>query len=237
MKIASCEHITLSDDKTPCDIYYLDIIVDSISDDAKSLISIISENSWINQLDPVSKVSFETKVKATASELVKLFTTQSLQNTVSEEFGEYMISLHSLESLKTQLNHKEFPLAELWKEKIKNNHGFDFHTETPEQLLSFGEAKYISNGNAYGRAAEQVVRFISDDEKKDYGDLLYLKNLNASDESVYRLLNDGKRCFAMGFSVNSNNLELIKKNALKNTDIRTLVNKAQTLYLIGVHIQ
>jgi hypothetical protein len=236
MQIKNHKHITQLSNGTPCNIHYLDIEVNNIAADAQNLITIISNNSWITNLDPIARATFETKVQNTASVLVQLFNSQIGQSNVAEEFGEYMISMHSAESLRIQLGHKVFPLAELWKEKVKNNHGFDFHTETPNNTLAFGEAKYKSSGNAYITASEQVVRFISPDEKKDYGDLLFLQKLGASNTAVNNLLNNNKRSFILGFSVNSTNIALIQKNSLENANVISLAGVADELFLIGVHI-
>lgn len=234
--VQKVEHITKLDDNKTCDVYYLEIQIDDVQSHASNLISLITENSWINQLDPIAKVSFETKVNNTANALTSIFTDQSESSTVKDEFGEYMISIDSAQSLKDKLQHFVFPLAELWKEKVTNNHGFDFHTQTPDKLLAFGEAKYVSSGNAYGRAAEQVVRFISDEEKKDLGDLIFLKSLGADESAIDSCLNQRKKDFILGFSVNSENSELIKKNALQNENVLKLIDEAETLFLVGVHV-
>lgn len=236
MKIQKFEHINKLSDGTSCNIYYLEIIIDDVYNHANELIIRIKDNSWINELDSISTASYQRKVSDTAKKLEEIFKTpiDSTSLKLSEEFGEYMISLDSSESLKQSLNHKIIPLAELWKEKITGNPGFDFHTESPQKTIAFGEAKYRSNGNAYGIAANQVKIFI--EEQKDKGDAINLQHLGVSDEAIRNLIAN-KRDFILAYSVNSDNLEKIKINCLDNENVKFLNMQAQTLYLIGVHIK
>ena len=71
------------------------------------------------------------------------------------------------------------PIAELFKQKIDGNPGFDFHTVTPDgTLLMFGEAKYVANVNAYNSALNQISEFIAD--KKDMKDLFEIRDFMPS---------------------------------------------------------
>lgn len=236
MKIQKIEHIDKLSDGTSCDIFYLEIIIDDVYNHANELIIKIKDNSWINELDSMAKISYQRKVSDTAKKLEEIFKTpiDNTSSKLSEEFGEYMISLDSSESLKQSLNHKVIPLAELWKEKITGNHGFDFHTESPQKTIAFGEAKYRSTGNAYGVAARQVKVLI--EEEKDKGDVVNLMHLGVSEAAINNLVAN-KRDFVLAYSVNSCNLEEIKINCLNNENVKFLNTQAQTLYLIGVHIK
>lgn len=218
-----------------CEINYLQIQISEIEKHAVELINIITENSWIEKLDKYSKANYQNKVTQTALTLVEIFKNPSKNNKIKENFGEYVISLDAGKSLEQQLQHKVFPISELWKEKVLNNHGFDFHTETIDKLLNFGEAKYRSAGNAYATAAEQINRFIKPDIRKDQGDINDLKNLGASDKSLDNLLND-KRAFTLAYSVNSEDQDKIAKNVFKNKEVQNLIKKKMPLFFIGVQI-
>ena len=130
----------------------------------------LSNTSWIAKLNPVAKMSYEEIALKTISKLVAIF--RSVENTVSSDFGEFMISMSSGHCLKEKHNHTVLPLSELWKEKLSNNHGFDFHTLSPEDKFSFGEAKFVSTGNSCTSAAKQVFRFAG--EGKDKIDAVHL---------------------------------------------------------------
>lgn len=218
-----------------CEINYLQIKISEIENHATELIKTITENSWIEKLDKYSKVNYQNKVQQTANALVCIFRNPLDNNKLKENFGEYVISLDAGKSLELQLNHKVFPLSELWKEKILGNHGFDFHTETPNQQLNFGEAKFRSSGNSYSDAAEQINRFIEPDVRKDQGDINDLKNLGASEQSLDNLLND-IRTFTLAYSVNSKDQDKIKKNVFENKEVKKLIGNKQPLFFIGVQI-
>ncbi len=237
MIIQKCELIKQFKDGTPCNIQYIELIIDNIQDTAENMISIITADSWISDLDPICKVSYQYKVKNTSKKLTEIFQNQieSPQQEILNTFGEYMISIESGEALKQSLNHKVFPLAELWKEKLTGNSGFDFHTETPDELIAFGEAKYRSSGNAYRVAAEQIQEFIQPEIRKDLGDASFLRDIRASQNAIQNLINN-KRDFILAYSMNSSNFDIVKNNCLNDSVIKELEKETSTLFLIGVHI-
>ncbi|AGH81597.1 hypothetical protein PCNPT3_08295 [Psychromonas sp. CNPT3] len=195
---------------------------------AKELLLEISDTSWINALSPVAKMSYESTAKETIHKLVEIF--KSVDNQVTKDFGEFMISMGSGHYLKDKHNHVVLPLSELWKEKISNNHGFDFHTLSPSLKFSFGEAKYVSTGNSYTTAAEQVHRFSK--EGKDKRDAVHL--LHFADPIAITNLNQDRKGYILAFSINSNDYEKILKNALNNVDVKSLTKRCDELYIIGV---
>lgn len=218
-----------------CEINYLQIQISNIEEHAEELIKTITETSWVEQLDECCKANYQNKVRQTSLALVEIFRNPVNDNKLVEDFGEYVISLDAGKSLEQQLMHKVFPISEFWKEKVTKNHGFDFHTETPEKLLNFGEAKYRSSGNAYADAADQINRFIEPGIRKDHGDICDLKNIGASEESVKNLLQD-IRAFTLAYSVNSENQDKIEKNVFNNKEVKKLIENKMPLFFIGVQI-
>ena len=154
-----------------------------------------------------------------------------VNNTVTEEFGEYLVSISAKDILITKLDHKNIPLAELWKEKISGNPGFDFHTESPSYLITFGEAKYSSSINPHTHALSQIVDFIN--EKKDEADLIHLRNF-ASCKAVENAMNQ-KKAFVAAFSLNGTQFERIFNTVLTSSRIEPLLEYPE-LYIIGVEI-
>lgn len=218
-------------------VYIAFVTINNYQQEASQLINKISDNSWLNDLDEIARLSFQTKVQNTAEKMIQIFkNAQSPSQTqIQSDFGEYLISLKSEDILETQYNHKPFPLSELWKEKIGGNGGFDFHTESPSEYITFGEAKYRSYSNSYSDASTQVVKFISPQNKKDIGDIYLLMGLNASKNSIDNLKN-GKRNFAIGFSLHSSNYSLIERNIMSEPSIQNLIQIAEELYIIGFEI-
>lgn len=218
-----------------CEINYLQIQISNIEEHAEELIKTITETSWVEQLDEYSKFNYQNKVKQTSLALVEIFKNPVTNTHLSEDFGEYVISLDAGKSLEQQLKHKVFPLAEFWKEKVIGNPGFDFHTETPSKLLNFGEAKYRSSGNAYAEAADQINRFIEPEIRKDHGDIINLKSIGASEEAIKNLMAD-IRAFTLAYSVNSTDQDKIEKNVFKNEEVKKLIQNKMPLFFIGVQI-
>lgn len=197
---------------------------------ADSLVKEITDTSWISQLDPVAKMSYETIATKTIEKLVELF--QTIENRVTADFGEFMVSLSSGHCLKDKHSHTCLPISELWKEKVLGNHGFDFHTISPEERFSFGEAKYQSSGNAYTSAAGQAHEFSK--AGKDKADAVHLMHFG-SPQSIQNLQDDRKG-YVVAFSLNSDDHNLILNNALKNEDVIALSKRCDELYLVGVKV-
>lgn len=190
----------------------------------------ITETSWLSDLDVVDQITFEATSAKTIQKLVECISNGGT-DPLSEDFGEYLISDVALEVLNRQYQHKKVPIAELLKEKISGNAGFDFHTETPENIISFGEAKYSGVSSRYSDALKQILEFIK--EKKDNVDLRLLKSF-VSEEAVNSHVN-GKKSYSAAFSINAANPDLIMDNAANSESASGLL-EFENLFLIGVVI-
>ena len=225
-------HELVFDDRLPqnasAETHVFLVDVNDVGAYASKLIDKLNDTSWIAKLAPVPRVSYETIAMRTAARLVQIF--QTADGQIGSEFGEYMISMSAGDCLEGSLSHKILPISELWKEKVTGNPGFDFHTETHHDRISFGEAKYSSNQNPYTDAAEQVHRFIQ--EGKDRMDAVHLNHL-AGATAVASLLN-GSKGLAIAFSVHSEDHAAILNNALASDLVQQLSCLSDELYVIGV---
>lgn len=122
-------------------VHSLIINVNNIKNRADEMIKTIQDTCWLNQLDVVARISYNARAQRTIDKLVNNILTQ-VEDEITEEFGEFMISASAQDALVQTFGHVKVPLAELLKEKITGNPGFDFHTETQNNLISFGEAKF-----------------------------------------------------------------------------------------------
>jgi len=208
--------------------HLLCIEIDDVHQCALDLITFISDTSWISQLDSVGQMSYEEAANETIQALVQIF--QAVQNNVTEEFGEYMVSLSAIEALRGTFAHTVFPLSELWKEKMLGNHGFDFHSQSAGDRISFGEAKYKKHINPYTDATKQVIKFIG--QGKDRRDAAHL--VHFASPSAIENLNNRVRGFAVAFSLHSPDHAVILKNALESELIQQLSTMCHELYVIGV---
>jgi hypothetical protein len=195
---------------------------------ADMLLREINNTSWIAELNPIAKMSYEKTAYRTIARLVEIF--KSVDNSISSDFGEFMISMSSGHCLQENHKHKVFPLSELWKEKVSNNHGFDFHTLSPENKLSFGESKFSSTNNSYNSSAEQVLRFAK--EGKDEIDAVHL--MHFCKPIAIENLRKGRKGFVVAFSINSEDHKTILNNSLENEHILELVTCCDELFIVGV---
>ncbi|WP_147638597.1 hypothetical protein [Alistipes sp.] len=162
MNIISCQPINLTNYGYAAHrhAYAIHVKITNVAAEAAHIISILSNTSWIHTLDVIDADAYLERATPTIQELVNNILNQ-VGTAISNELGEYLVSSSAKEVLCTSLHHSDIPLAELWKEKLTGNPGFDFHTESPAEILVFGEAKYSSLINPHPAALEQITRFIA----------------------------------------------------------------------------
>ncbi|MGH8491602.1 MAG: hypothetical protein ACRERR_00625 [Moraxellaceae bacterium] len=231
MKIITIEKIDLKSQgkTTTCNAYYAHVQITDVSSRAQEMINITLDTSWIAPLNSVAKATYEARSQRTIEKLTAdIFNLQ--EDTVTKEFGEYMIS-HAAQSALETIKHKRAPLAELWKEKVIGNPGFDFHTESELKHISFGEAKYSGSSNPYRDALVQISDFIK--LEKDKSELLDLQNF-FSEESIENFIKD-KKSYTAAFSINAKSPEKIIENAIKSENIDQLLLHSE-LFLIGIEV-
>ena len=193
------------------------------------MVGIISDTTWLKSLNLLGQTTYEHIVAKTSEKLIEIF--KAVENEITKEFGEYFTALTAQKGLEQEHSHLRLPLSELWKEKISNNPGFDFHTISTCQRIVFGESKYLTNRNAYGTSLEQVLEFNLD--KKDHPDLNHLKNFIKNEEPIASFLK-GDRAYAVAFSVNLEKSAKIEEYILKNQSMINLCKTVNLLYLIGI---
>ncbi len=174
-------------DMTPFDIllkvHSILINIDNVRERAEEMITAIQDVCWLNELNPIAKHSYEARAQRTIDKLVNDIL-KKVEDDVTEEFGEFMISASAQDALVEAFDHVKVPLAELLKEKISGNPGFDFHTETSESLIAFGEAKYSGSNNPYRNALEQIKEFI--DLKKHNAEVVDLQHFVTPDADIIK---------------------------------------------------
>ena len=137
-------------------IYSLAICISNVEERVTEMYNTVTDTSWLKPLDIIDELTYSSRSQPTIDKVVNEIL-NNVQSELSEEFGEYMVSDTALSALKEYLRHLRLPLAELIKEKISGNPGFDFHSEATEAVITFGEAKYSGVSNAHGRALRQDI--------------------------------------------------------------------------------
>ena len=212
-----------------CDVLYIHVKIDDLQKQAIVIKNDFLDKSWIQKLDIATKIAYEERANDTISKLIK-DVLEKVEDKITEEFGEILVSTSAKDALCTNYNHKKIPLAELWKEKISGNPGFDFHTETPTEFIAFGEAKYRAASNAYNLALKQIKDFIQ--EKKDLKELSDLKNFVGA-KAISNISNLNLKAFIAAFFLHSDDDNQIINHIMKNPCIKDLLQH-QELYIIGV---
>ncbi|MCF0052090.1 hypothetical protein LXM25_18630 [Dyadobacter sp. LJ53] len=219
-------------------VFVCHVKVEDLEKIALELSTKVVDRSWINELDARSKRAYETTAAKTAQALVEVFrTTRSADDKVASEFGELMVSMGSSKALEIVFGHRCLPIAELWKPKLAQNEGFDFHTVCASNYINFGEAKFSGSSSPYGGnsgdnsgAGGQADGFIN--ATKHLMDGVHLGAL--AGEIAAGNLDTDQFGVILAFSINANNPLLVLKNAVENSQTYEHLKKAQNIYIVGV---
>jgi hypothetical protein len=232
MRILRCQRVDINEYamNSACEVYAIHVLIDNIEERAAEMISIIASHSWITKLSAVDQASFSARARRTIEKLVNdIFSKASAP--ISDAFGEYMVSLSAQDALESTLQHRKLPLAEIFKERLIGNSGFDFHTESYSNMVAFGEAKYSGSINPYPDALVQIVDFISNE--KDVFELTDLSKFVSRRAIKNALI--GNKAYIAAFSINASKPGRIFTNILKSEYIGALLSYPE-LYLIGVEV-
>lgn len=201
----------------------------------------VFERSWLQDISDINaKNAFEIRANKTA-EIIK----KDLEKGVSgpkyiQYAGQHIVVLNARDTISNDLLYKKIPIAELVKNRVSGNGGFDFHLENEKDgVIIFGEGKYRNGINSYkasfSSALKQVVDFIKDGmDSSEYPDLsCFLSELTKNNYS-------SDKGYAIGFSINSSDFNGKPKNYTdilieiqKNLNYLTL-EKKKCLFIVGI---
>lgn len=202
--------------------------------EASSLLSIVTDTSWVNNFDAIDKASLLACAQPTIDKIINSILAK-VGNKIEKEFGEYLISYSAQLTLVDTLSHKPIPLPEFYKEKISGNPGFDFHTVSSNDIIVFGEAKYNSAKTPYDDAESQVNDFLQmiPPKQKHIKELKELRKFTG-DIPATNVINNHFGVTA-AFSIHAKKAELAMKNSIKYQEFKKLLDNDE-IYVIGVHI-
>jgi len=190
----------------------------------------IADTSWISKLPTFFRDEFLANAPKTINKIVNEILNK-VASGLNEKIGEYLVSFSAQQALETLFNHYRLPLAEILKEQLSNNPGFDFHTVSHKNNLVHGEAKYGANDTRWPEATSQMSEFI--DENKHKGEQGWFFPFLS--EPVIANINAGKRGFTAAFSMHAQNEKLIFRHALES-DASKKIAQFEEYYLIAVVI-
>ncbi len=195
------------------------------------IINRISDLSWLSSFDAnFIRESFRERALPTIVDITEKLIASSTDS-VSSDAGEYVVSDLSRIAIVNELEYLDVPLAELYSKQVSGNPGFDFHTQNEAETLIFGEAKYLSNQNAYGSGLQQVVEFIRD--KKDLKDIPDLRDLVA--QTALQKAEQGTKGFAIGFSAKTTSTDILITNITRNENFKVLL-AYEEIVLVAVNL-
>ena len=189
----------------------------------------ICDTNWINNLDEISQITFRATSKKTIDKIVNEIIAKISSN-VNTEIGEFIVSYAAQQALEIEHSHKLIPLAELLKEKITGNPGFDYHSISSNSYLVFGEAKFSLEGTPRAKALNQIVEFIGDRDNSELLSLLPFLDLTTKQNII-----ENKKGYSAAFSHNNENIIDTLNNALDSEPIKEVI-KYNELYLIAVEL-
>ena len=164
--------------------------------------------------------------------------TVNLNNTVYhidedayESLQEYLNSLRNHfaeeEGADEILSDIEARIAELFKEQVSGNPGFDFYSANKDKVIIFGEAKYSSSRNAYGIGMEQVDRFIR--EAQDVSDLNDIDKF--FEEESLQLADKGDKAYAVAFAAKGTASDMIINGIVSNKHYKNIAINKEVIFL------
>lgn len=214
-----------------CKITFIRIDPEDKKETLKNIFENIESLGWINEKIPeYLRPSYIAKAEPTISKLEELLEKRK-NDELTSEIGEYFVSEISRETIINELKYKDIPLSEIWKEKVSGNPGFDYHSQNNEHIIIFGEAKYLSNKNAYKNALKQIVEFI--DLEKDIKELSELNEF-VSKESIVNA-NRGKKGYAIGFSVQKTKTKNLI-NHIKKDECFNMLKQYEEIVIVAVNV-
>lgn len=173
--------------------------------------------SWINTFfgnNPVLKDSVTKRAMPT----IEKFNAEFQSGTavaVNKDTGELLVSEISRKTLVERYGYFSMPIGELFKQKVTGNPGFDFFSINHDEIILFGEAKYVSDRTPCKKAFNQIADFI--EKGKDSKDMWDVeKFIPKRNEAQANFLNGLKGFVGSFSSKKESDQELIDK--IKNLD-------------------
>ena len=224
MKVLECKKIDVENYNS---ITYIRIDPENLSVTIRDIITSLSNLSWIAKFDKsYIRNSFFKRAEDTAEYLADKILKDD-GDKITEVSGEYVVSELAREALVIELKYLDVPLAELFKEQVSGNPGFDFYSKKKKKVIIFGEAKYSSGRNAYGIGMEQVDRFIR--EGQDVSDLNDIDKF--FEEESLKLADKGDKAYAIAFAAKGTASDMIIKGIIRNKHYKDIAINKEVIFL------
>lgn len=224
-------------------IRFIRISITQLRESVSDIIELIADVSWIDDLAPISKESLMARAQPTIDELTNelMGYLNFRDEKMIKDIGETVVSVAARAAIEQEVKYRALPLAELIKQKVRNNPGFDFHHEKDNLMIVFGESKYVSDKSAYNNALRQIVKFISEDKhKKDICDFENFLSDSAWNNINSCKIDRDRFCYSAAFSTSGSQLNVQKliNNIKNNKNFKNLISQNhKELILVAVDIK
>lgn len=217
---------------SPAKVQFFRIDPEDISATLEDILRTLMDLSWLSKFDQdYEKLAFNSRAQKTIADIRNKFE-QCIDDGITKDAGEYVVSELARETLINQLNYLDIPLGELLGKQRSGNPGFDFHSQNKmTDTVIFGEAKYVFKTTAYSSALPQIVEFIEDG--KDIEDLPELKPFCTP--SALQRATEGIKGFSAAFSAKSTGTDKIIENIVKRKDFQDLL-QYEEIILVAVNL-
>lgn len=178
----------------------------------------LSDIAWISDFD---KEYIRDAFTIRATETINYIANNIISETddeVTKDSGEIIVSELARLAIVNENKYLDIPLAELFKSQASGNDGFDFYSKNLTKIILFGEAKFLSDRNAYGKAFNKIVEFV--DLEQDSSDLQDIDKFYC-EESLDNH-SKGKKGFMAAFSSKNTDTNRILNGIKANTDFNNL---------------
>lgn len=209
------------DECYPANVQFFRVDPEDIGTTLSNLLSTLMDLSWVEKFDQdYERKAFTSRAEKTIDDIKNKFKL-CIDDNITKEAGEYVVSELARETMITQLKYMDIPLAELMGKKRSGNPGFDFHSQnTITDTIIFGEAKYNSRITSYSIALKQIYDFIN--ANKDIEDLPDIKQF-CTPLALDRA-NNGQKGFAAAFSSKNTDTNKIIEQITKNRHFNSLLD-------------
>lgn len=197
-------------------IFFIEII--DLLEPVERIMEEILDYSWLSQYPAFKQSGLKVNMLRTIPDLISELDLFLLNSNNGEIFVSY-IGKHSLMDI---LNHDgSIPIGEIYKPARRQNGGFDFFTQSKNDLLFFGEAKFQSTGNSHNSALKQINDFI--DDNKDKTDSVEIMEMLKT-PVMHRFQNDEKG-FCAAFTIEQKNIQGTFDLIISNPHFKNLLSK------------
>lgn len=211
----SISHISEIDAK----VTFIRITPTDISMTLREVFQSLSELSWISAFDDeYIRESFNQRANDTITYIAENIITNE-ESEITSNSGEYVISELARKTIVEQKGYLDIPLAELFKIKDVGNHGFDFYSKNNDLIILFGEAKYVANQSAYGRAFKAITKFI--ENKQDVSDIADIDRFCCQQSK--QKFQSGQKGYIAAFASKQISTDRLIQNIRRNTDYNSLI--------------